>query len=178
MARLGGVPTAAAVELRTQNFYFGFQVVQVFLVTTIASAASSAVTAIIEKPESAASLLASNIPKASNFYIAYFILQGLTFSSGALLQIAGLIISKILGKLFDNTPRKKYKRWSTLSGLGWGTVFPVLTNLCVIGMCFFRSPPSVSHSLLLSSHHLCCYRASGPWFRHCRLVSFLSCLQI
>jgi hypothetical protein len=134
MARQGGVPTTAAVELRTQNFYFGFQVVQVFLVTTLASAASSVVSDIIENPQSAASLLAENIPKASNFYIAYFILQGLTFSSGALLQIVGLIVSKLLGKLFDNTPRKMYKRWASLSGLGWGTVFPVLTNLCVIGM--------------------------------------------
>ena len=133
MAKFGGVPTSAAVELRTQNFYFGFQVVQVFLVTTISSTASSAVGEIIKKPESAASLLAQSIPKVSNFYISYFILQGLTFSAAALLQMTGLIVSKILGKLLDNTPRKMYKRWSTLAGLGWGTVLPVVSNLCVIG---------------------------------------------
>ncbi|PGH19537.1 hypothetical protein AJ80_03872 [Polytolypa hystricis UAMH7299] len=143
LAKLGGVPTTAAVELRTQNFYFAFQVVQVFLVTTIASAASSAISVIIQKPQEAASLLAQNIPKASNFYIAYFILQGLTFSSGAVLQIAGLVISKILGKLLDNTPRKMYKRWSTLSGLGWGTVLPVVTNLCVIAITYGAIAPLV-----------------------------------
>lgn len=134
MAKIGGVPTTAAVELRTQNFYFAFQVVQVFLVTTLASAASSVVSDILAKPQEAANLLAENIPRVANFYIAYFILQGLTFSAGALLQIGGLIISKILGKLLDNTPRKMYNRWSSLAGLGWGTVLPVLTNLCVIGM--------------------------------------------
>ncbi|EGC47503.1 DUF221 domain-containing protein [Histoplasma capsulatum var. duboisii H88] len=143
MARLGGCPTTAAAELRTQNFYFGFQVVQVFLVTTLSSAASSVVQKVIQKPESAATLLAQNIPKASNFYIAYFILQGLTFSAGALLQIAGLIVSKILGTLLDNTPRKMYKRWSTLSGLGWGTVLPVLTNLCVIAITYGAIAPLV-----------------------------------
>ncbi|EEQ89006.1 hypothetical protein RJZ56_006968 [Blastomyces dermatitidis] len=143
MARLGGCPTTAAAELRTQNFYFGFQVVQVFLVTTLSSAASSVVEKIIQNPQSAATLLAQNIPKASNFYIAYFILQGLTFSAGALLQIVGLIVSKILGKLFDNTPRKMYKRWSTLSGLGWGTVLPVLTNLCVIAITYGAIAPLV-----------------------------------
>ncbi|KAK2736722.1 hypothetical protein FQN57_000570 [Myotisia sp. PD_48] len=132
LAKIGGVPTTAAVELRTQNFYFAFQVVQVFLVTTVASAASSVVSDIIKNPQSAASLLAAKIPRAANFYIAYFILQGLTFSAGALLQIVGLILSKILGKILDNTPRKMYKRWSVLSSIGWGTVFPVLTNLCVI----------------------------------------------
>ncbi|KAG5292119.1 DUF221 domain-containing protein [Histoplasma ohiense] len=143
MARLGGCPTTAAAELRTQNFYFGFQVVQVFLVTTLSSAASSVVQKVIQKPESAATLLAQNIPKASNFYIAYFILQGLTFSAGALLQIAGLVVSKILGTLLDNTPRKMYKRWSTLSGLGWGTVLPVLTNLCVIAITYGAIAPLV-----------------------------------
>ncbi|EEH40259.2 hypothetical protein PAAG_02314 [Paracoccidioides lutzii Pb01] len=143
MAKIGGVPTTAAVELRTQNFYFTFQVVQVFLVTTLSSAASSAVADIINEPQKAAQMLAEKIPKASNFYVAYFILQGLTFSAGALLQISGLIVSKILGKLFDNTPRKMYKRWSTLSGLGWGTVLPILTNLCVIAITYSAIAPLV-----------------------------------
>ncbi|KAK2793604.1 hypothetical protein FQN50_010000 [Emmonsiellopsis sp. PD_5] len=143
MAKLGGVPTTAAVELRTQNFYFGFQIVQVFLVVTISSAASSAVVKIIQEPQNAASMLAQNIPKASNFYIAYFILQGLTFTAGTLLQIAGLIISKILGKLLDNTPRKMYNRWANLSGMGWGTVLPVLTNLCVIAITYGAIAPLV-----------------------------------
>ena len=134
MAQQGGVPSTAAVELRTQNFYFGFQVVQVFLVTTLSSAASSAVSDIINDPMSAAQMLSEKLPRASNFYIAYFILQGLTFSSGALLQIAGLVLSKVLGTVLDNTPRKMYQRWSTLAGMKWGTVFPVITNLCVIGM--------------------------------------------
>ena len=129
MAKFGGVPTSPAVELRTQHFYFWFQVVQVFLVATTSSAASSSVSAIIKNPQKAPDLLARKIPKASNFYIAYIILQGLTFSAGALLQITGLI----LGKLLDNTPRKMYKRWSSLAGLGWGTVLPILSNLCVIG---------------------------------------------
>lgn len=133
MAKLGGLPTLSRIELRTQNFYFWFQVIQVFLVATVASAASSAVTKIIAKPSSATSLLAENLPKASNFYISYFILQGLTFSSGALLQIVSLLLARVLGKFLDSTPRKMYNRWATLSGLGWGTVFPIFTNLTVIG---------------------------------------------
>lgn len=132
-ARLAGEPSLAAIELRTQNAYFGFQVVQVFLITTLTSAASASVTSILCKPMDAPNLLATNLPKASNFYISYFVLQGLTISSGALLGIAGLIIFRLLGKFLDTTPRKMYKRWSTLSALGWGTVFPVYTNLTVIG---------------------------------------------
>ncbi|GAD98176.1 DUF221 domain protein [Paecilomyces variotii No. 5] len=143
MAKLGGCPSLAAVELRTQNFYFCFQVVQVFLVVTIASAATSVTTKIIQDPSSAATLLAQNIPLASNFYISYIILQGLSFSSGALLQIVGLILSKVLGKVLDNSPRKMYTRWATLSGLGWGTVFPVFTLLTVIAITYSCIAPLV-----------------------------------
>ena len=133
MAKEGGMPSLARIELRTQNFYFTFQVIQVFLVTTLASAASAVTSEIIASPSSAPSLLAANLPAASNFYISYFIVQGLTIASGALLQIVGLILFKVLGKLLDSTPRKMYKRFSSLSGLGWGTLFPIYTNLLVIG---------------------------------------------
>ncbi|KAJ5098273.1 hypothetical protein N7532_005274 [Penicillium argentinense] len=142
-AKWGGAPSAASVELITQNFFFAFQVIQVFLVVTLASAATSVVTSIIEDPTSAASLLANKIPRASNFYISYIILQGLSFSAGALLQIAGLIVGKLLGKFLDNTPRKLYNRWSSLAGLGWGTVYPVLSLLLVIGIIYSCIAPLV-----------------------------------
>jgi hypothetical protein len=133
MAKISGVPSLSQIELAVQNSYFAFQVVQVFLVTTLASAASSAATKIIKNPSSATSLLAQTLPRASNFYISYFIIQGLSISASSLLQVVSFILAKVLGKLFDNTPRKMYKRWASLTGLGWGTLFPLYTNLAVIG---------------------------------------------
>lgn len=143
MARIAGAPSLSQVELRTQNSYFLFQVVQVFLVTTLSSAASSAVKQIIDNPTSAPSLLAQSIPKASNFYIAFMILQGLAISAGALLQIVGLIVFKVLGMLLDNTPRKMFKRWTSLSGISWGTVFPLFTNIAVIAITYSVISPIV-----------------------------------
>ena len=122
MARLGGDPTASAVELTVQNTYFMFQVVQVFLVATLGSAATAVIQDIKKDPTSAASLLAKNLPKASNFYLCYFILQGLGIFAGVLLALVGLLLFMLLGKLLDKTPRKMYKRWISLSGLGWGTL--------------------------------------------------------
>ncbi|OQE44789.1 hypothetical protein PENCOP_c002G08849 [Penicillium coprophilum] len=143
MAKLGGAPTLAAVELTVQNWFFAFQVVQVFLVVTVASSAASVVDSIIKNPTSAASLLAQKIPTASNFYISYIILQGLSFSAGALLQIVGLILSKVLGRLLDSTPRKMYTRWSSLAGLGWGTVYPAFTLLTVVAIVYSCIAPLV-----------------------------------
>lgn len=143
MAKWGGAPTMAAVELWTQNAYFGFQVVQVFIVVTLTSAASSVVRSIIDNPQSAALMLAQHLPKASNFYISYIILQGLTFTSGALLQITGLILGKILGMILDNSPRKMYNRWSSLADLGWGTVLPPMSLLAVIAITYACIAPLV-----------------------------------
>jgi hypothetical protein len=133
MAKFSGCPSRSAVELRTQGFYFWFQVIQVFLITTATSSAAASFQGIFKHPAQAPNLLATDLPKASNFYISYFVLQGLTISSVALVQIVGVILFKLLGKFLDTTPRKMYKRWSTLSGLGWGTVLPIYTNLTVIG---------------------------------------------
>ncbi|CCH59151.1 hypothetical protein TBLA_0B03100 [Henningerozyma blattae CBS 6284] len=132
MAIIQGAPSSQAVEYFTQQAYFAFQVIQVFLVTTIVSSATSVVTQIVQEPTSAMSLLASNLPKSSNFYIAYIILQGMSVSSGALLQLVPLIMFYALGLLLDKTPRKKWNRFSNLSSLDWGTTFPVYTNLAVI----------------------------------------------
>lgn len=143
MAKLAGKPSLSSVELRVQNTYFLFQVIQVFLVTTVTSSASAAVTSIISNPSSVTSLLGQDLPKASNFYISYFILQGLIISSGAVLQLVGVILYKVLGKFLDSTPRKMYKRFATLSGLGWGTVFPVYTLLTTIAITYSIIAPLV-----------------------------------
>lgn len=49
----------------------------------------------------------------------------------------------VLGKLLDKTPRKMYKRWISLSGIGWGTLFPIYTNLFVIAICYAAIAPLV-----------------------------------
>lgn len=133
MAKLGGDPTLSAVELTVQNSYFGFQVAQVFLVASLGSAAASAVGTILQQPNQITTMLSTQLPKASNFYLSYFVLQGLGVVAGLLLNVTGLIIFMLLSKILDRTPRKMFKRWTQLTGVGWGTVFPVYTNLFVIG---------------------------------------------
>ncbi|PNS18358.1 hypothetical protein CAC42_6175 [Sphaceloma murrayae] len=143
MAKLSGDPTLSAVELSTQNYYFAFQIVHAFLICTLGSAASAVVQQVSQNPGAVPSLLATNIPKASNFYLSYFVLQGLAVVSSMLLQLTGLIIFLVLSKLLDNTPRKAYKRFISLAGVGWGTLFPIYTNLFVIAICYSCIAPFV-----------------------------------
>lgn len=143
LGRFAGLPTKSFVELRVHESFFWFQLIQVFLITTMTSAASSAIPQIVSDPTSAPKLLAQSLPASSNFYVSYFILQGLTFASGALLQIFGLLLFHVLSKVLDTTPRKMYTRWSELSGIGWGTIFPVLEMLVVIAIAYSTIAPLV-----------------------------------
>lgn len=143
MALLSGTPSVQHIEYYTQQSYFAFQVIQVFLVTTLASSATSTVTAIVNEPTSAMKLLAQNLPKSSNFYIGYIMLQGLSISSGALLQIVPLITFHLLGMLLDSTARKKWTRFTNLPTMSWGTTFPVYTNLAVITFSYAIISPLI-----------------------------------
>jgi hypothetical protein len=119
-----------------QSWYFAFQVVQVFLITTVTSSASAVTTQILQNPSSAPGLLATNLPKASNFYISYFILFGLMQAALQLLNIVPLLMYLLLGKFLDKTPRKKYNRFINLPGIGWGSTYPKFTLLGVIAISY------------------------------------------
>ncbi|KAJ5908701.1 hypothetical protein N7495_001383 [Penicillium taxi] len=142
-ARRAGVPSTARVELFTQSAHFVFQVVQVFLVTTITSAASAATSQIIKDPLSVKDLLAKNLPKSSNFYISYFLLQGLSLSSMALVQIASALVFKFVTAFFTYSPRRSFQKWGQLATLSWGNVFPVFTNMGVIALTYSCISPLI-----------------------------------
>ncbi|OQV05168.1 hypothetical protein CLAIMM_09952 [Cladophialophora immunda] len=141
-AKLGGVPTLTMIELYTQHAYFAFQVVQVFLITTLTSAASAAVTKLLEDPTTAKDLLSQNLPKASNFYLSYFLLQSLALGSGALVQFGNLFQLYVFQR-YISSPRKMYTRWHRLQRIHWGAVFPVYTNLGVITLSYALIAPII-----------------------------------
>ena len=142
-AKTSGLPTTDAIDRYVQGSYFVFQVVHVFLVVTISSSISSTIKIILKDPSKAATILATNVPTASNFFFSFLGLHGLSVASGVLLQIVVLILFYSLGRLFDNTPRKKWKRNSTLSSLSFGTIFPVFTNFVVISLVYSIIAPFV-----------------------------------
>lgn len=131
------------IELHTQNWYFSFQVVNVFLITTFAGAASTVITSAAKDPSSVPGLLAQKIPPASNFYVNYFILNGVGSAFGLVAAVAGFFITIILAKLLDKTPRKMFNRYTTLGGYGWGSLYPPITLLGVIVLVYSIIAPLV-----------------------------------
>ena len=147
-ARVAGVPSHSLVELFVQHAYFAFQVVQVFLVTTLTSAASAAIIDVLKDPLSVKDVLSENLPKASNFYLSYILIQCLGAGSALLANFGDLFRHEVVSRVIPN-PRRKFYRWSKLSVIHWGSEFPRFTNMGVIGS--LRPPTLTWASMPVSS---------------------------
>lgn len=143
LTRNQGVHTGMAIELTVQNYFFAFLFVQLFLVVSISSSFSSIFNS-FKDVTSVPEILAQNIPKAANYFFSYMILQAMSVSAGALVQIFGLVSWFILAPILDTTARMKWARTTNLNQMQWGTFFPVYTTLASIGM----------YSILSNSLHI------------------------
>ncbi|BFZ58400.1 hypothetical protein PYCC9005_005462 [Savitreella phatthalungensis] len=142
-ARLQGHPTKTVVSLVVQEMYFFFLFVQLFLVITIASSVTAFINSAVQSPTRIPQLLATNMPKAATFYFSYFVLQGLSVSSGDLAQMLTLVKRFLLAPIVDSTPRQKWRRLNRLQSQNWGTTFPSFTVLACIGMIYSVIAPLI-----------------------------------
>lgn len=133
LARNQGVLTGTHTELNVQNYYFAFLFVQLFLIVSVVSSISTILSS-IRDVLGIPSLLAQNIPRASNYFFSFLVIQALSVSAGALVQIYNLVSWFILAPLLDKTARMKWARTTNLNVVQWGTFFPIFTTLAAIGM--------------------------------------------
>ncbi|KAF2192714.1 DUF221-domain-containing protein [Zopfia rhizophila CBS 207.26] len=138
-----GEPTNTSAELKVQKWYYVFQVTQVFLVTTLSSGAAAVASQIAHDPTSVPTLLAERLPRASNFYLTYFIVQGTTSSADNMLNYSDLLLYLFFYYFVDKTPRQKYNSYTTMQGIAWGKVFPKYTNFTVIAIAYSCVAPLV-----------------------------------
>ncbi|KAJ9643738.1 hypothetical protein H2204_001883 [Knufia peltigerae] len=145
LCKVQGIQSGMLVEISVQRYYFAFLFVQLFLVVSIASALTQffALFTSFDGFTNIPALLGTNIPKASNYFFSYMLLQALSVSAGALVQVGSLIGWFILAPLFDSTARAKFKRQTQLSNVQWGTFFPVYTNLACIGLIYSVISPLI-----------------------------------
>lgn len=69
----------------------------------------------------------------SIFFLTYIVTTGFAGAAGALLQIAGLLVYYVKVYLFGSTPRAVYGIKYQMPTLAWGTVWPNVNLLVVIG---------------------------------------------
>jgi hypothetical protein len=131
LVRKQGISTRSNIDLKIQDFYFYFLLVQTTLVVSL----SAGFATIADKVEmgSIAATLATNLPKASNYFISHILVQGLSISANSLLRIDRLTENYLLAPIFDKTVTQMTMRQRDRD-IEWGTFVPFYTNLTCIGM--------------------------------------------
>lgn len=138
-----GVPTGNSLQAGVQVFYFTFLFIQVFFVVTLSSGITSFLSSVANNPASIPEILAQNLPKASNYFFSYMIVQALGNSAGSLLQVMALVKWFLLAPMVDSTPRQKWRRQTRLQNVKWGQFFPPFTNFAVIGLVYSVIAPFI-----------------------------------
>ncbi|KAK3619202.1 hypothetical protein LTR56_022637 [Elasticomyces elasticus] len=144
-----GVPTGSAKELGVQTWYFTFLFIQVFFVVTLSSGLTVFLAEITSHPDQVIKSLAESLPRASNYFFQYLLVQALSNSASALLQIGTLFFWFIWAPISDATPRQKWRRQVTLSNIQWGSFFPPFTNFAVIGIVYSVIAPFILFFMLI-----------------------------
>lgn len=148
LSRLSGVPTRSGIELDLQGRFAAFQIVQNFLFLTLISSNASQITTYInlvaKNPSSFPGLLASAIPKGSLFFLSFIALQGLSGAASLFAQLSGLAVYYVKKFLLASTPRKTWHIDHDTSGVAWGTLFPTMTLITVIGTGYVVIAPIVN----------------------------------
>lgn len=119
LAVLVGAPTRSRREIITQAFYFTFLLIELVLVTSISSGLIPTISAILDNPTSIVSTLATELPRASNYFFNYLIIQALGFSGSVLFQYLRLLFITLIWPWFTQTPREEAWLQTTIPHQMW-----------------------------------------------------------
>lgn len=156
LADFKGVKTYSLKQEFVQTFYFAFLFIQVFLVVSIASFFTASITELasnvreVQQASVVVNILAQNLPKASNYFFSYMVLQSFSTSAATLLQVGSLISHYIIAPIFDLSPRDKWSRNMNPCSVKWGSTFPVYTNFACIALIYCIISPLISVFAILT----------------------------
>lgn len=111
--------------------------------TALSSSATAFIPEIINQPHHVPELLADNIPSSSNFYLTYFIVQGLASSVKNIMNWSDLVQYILYEMFIYKTPRDNFNFYSNLKGISWGKVYPKFTNFIIIALVYSCISPLV-----------------------------------
>lgn len=95
------------------------------------------------------SSISTSLPRAASYFFSYLLVQALSNSASALLQVTTLLFWFVLAPIMDNTPRQKFARQTNLSNVQWGTFFPPFANFATIGIIYSVIAPFILVFMLI-----------------------------
>lgn len=139
-----GAVSHSAVQLGVARKYFIFQVVNVFLIMVLSGSVFNSISDIIDNPTSIVSLLATSLPRVSNFFINYVMLQGLGGMPMGVLRLVGLIIVRIKLKYLNKTTRDKEAILASGSGsMNYASAIPGALLVTTVSLAYSSLNPVI-----------------------------------
>lgn len=182
LAWFEGIPRYSLISVSLYKRYFLFLLVNGFLIVTLTSGITAAITDIIESPVQTVPILAARLPLASIFFLTYMVTQGLAGAGMALIQLGSLVMHYIQKWFLGRTPRQAYgvnfvmphvsqlnTQLHLMLGLNhkkimqadFGVVLPRLSLLATIAFSYSIISPIINALALIGTAHalkLHCYR--------------------
>lgn len=153
--------TQQEIELAAQRYHFAFVFVHLFLTVSVASGLTASLYQIIINPNATLTLLADNLPKASNFFLSDVPLRAFSFAGVTYSQVNTLLLNHFPNPRHTITPRQWYARQHSRDIRQWGTLVSMHTLLADIGKFIptYKGESFSRHCLISSSVDL---RADCP----------------
>lgn len=138
------------VQMRAFSRYFLFQVVNVFLVTTIAGSIFDTIAIIVENPEAAFEMLGNSLPRMSSFFITLVTIKTFLALGVEMVRTVALIQASLRYILFPNatlrTKRSVLLGMRAIDDPGWFPFHKILAQdmlVVVISVVFAVVAPLV-----------------------------------
>lgn len=150
IGRAEGSTSFSEVQMRAFSRYFLFQVLNIFLVTTIAGSIFDTIAIIIENPEAAFEMLGNSLPRMSSFFITFVTIKTFFGLGLEMVRAWSLIQASLRYILFPNATLRTKR--SVLFGMraiddpGWFPFHKILAQdmlVVVISVVFAVVAPLV-----------------------------------
>jgi hypothetical protein len=175
IGKLEGLVCFSDIQMRAFSRYFLFQVVNVFLVTTIAGSIFDTIAIIVETPEAAFEMLGNSLPRMSSFFITFVTVK--TFFGLGLELVRTMSLVQATARYFIipnstlRTARKVVAGLRAIDDPGWFPFHKILAQdmlVVVISVVFAVVAPLVLlpcalfclfSRLMWTHHHLYVYES-------------------
>jgi hypothetical protein len=168
IGQLEGLVSFSDVQMRAFSRYFLFQVVNIFLVTTIAGSIFDTIAIIVENPEAAFEMLGNSLPRMSSFFITFVTIKAFLGLGLELVRTMSLIQATVRYFIAPNvtlrTARSVIAGMRAIDDPGWFPFHKILAQdmlVVVISVVF-----SVVAPLVLFPCALFCLFSRIMWTHH------------
>jgi hypothetical protein len=150
IGRMEGITSFSEVQMRAFSRYFFFQVLNVFLVTTIAGTVFDTIALIVENPELAFVRLGNSLPRMSSFFITFVTIKTFLGLGVELVRLMALVQACIRSAIFPNATFRKRRTpflgMRSIDDPGWFPFHKILAQdmlVVVISVVFAVVAPLV-----------------------------------